>query len=152
MATIVYGTKPEVVFNFGDHGATSTHGVIRKLNKIRKLGGGTATRHALEIARKVVFVTKKTKRQRAMFFITDGRSNIGGGPEKAAKTLRRQYKVQITAIGVGKEVNTKELYAIGSKKEDVVIVRSYEELNQAIGKSVKIGKLITTNTPVSSSQ
>ncbi|XP_031574709.1 complement C2-like isoform X2 [Actinia tenebrosa] len=138
IAVIVFATEPALVFNFGEHGATSTNGVIKKIRKIKRLGGSTATRHALEMARKVVFVTRENRRQRAMFVITDGRFNIGGNPEEAARNLRVEYKVQNTAIGVGRNVHPRELYAIGKNEEDVIMVNGYEELKKAIDKFVKI--------------
>jgi hypothetical protein len=124
------------VFNFGDFGATTKAGVIQKLKKIKKMGGGTATRDALEIAKKEVFVRRKSKRQRTMFFVTDGRSNIGGPPEKAAAALRDQFNVKITAIGVGKDVLPRELYKIGDGKKDVIIVKDYKTLADAMEEAV----------------
>lgn len=71
-----------------------------------------------------------------MFFITDGRSNIGGSPEKAAKVLREVHNVEIYAIGVGKDVNRRELYAIAVNKDDVIVVKNFAELLKSIKKAV----------------
>lgn len=136
IALIVYGTKPKLEFNFGDHGATTQKDVIKRLKKIRKYGRATATRAALNMARTTVFVEKNSKRQRVMFFITDGRSNIGGPPEKAARILREKYKVKIMAIGVGESVNIRELYAIAHNREDAIVMKDYKALDDAMKKAV----------------
>jgi hypothetical protein len=71
-----------------------------------------------------------------MFVITDGRFNIGGPPEKAAEALREQFSVKITAIGVGKEVLPRELYKIGDGEKDVIIVKNYKALADAMDEVV----------------
>lgn len=136
VAAIIYGTETKLLFNLGSSGAKSVEDVKRKLDKIKKIGGGTATRKALELAKRVVFPKRKSERQRAMFFITDGRSNIGGPPEKAAKVLREQHNVEIYAIGVGDEVNRQELHAIAVNKDDVIVVKNFKELVKSIKKAV----------------
>ncbi|KAK3730730.1 hypothetical protein QZH41_005002 [Actinostola sp. cb2023] len=166
IAAIVYASEAEVVFNFGDNAAISVDGVHQMLEKIVKvrvdprsvksvpqqlkkdgiLRGGTATAMALTLAAEVVFASRKSKSQRVVFFITDGMSNIGGSPIKAAQILKRKYSVEIYAIGVGNgggrretAKRKRELYDIASdKKGTVIMVKNYAKLLKAINKAVKI--------------
>nr|AND61522.1 factor B2b protein [Exaiptasia diaphana] len=172
IAAIVYATQAEVVFNFHEHAALSisgVHNMLRKLIKLRTnknyrslknvspklqndalFKGGTASAQALELAAAKVFVTRKSQRQRVLFFITDGMSNIGGSPIKKAKILRNRpdkggFNVDIYAIGIGKKVADpsnnmyKELYDIASPGVDhVIIVESFKHLNNASKKAIEI--------------
>jgi complement component 2 len=82
--------------------------------------------------------------QKVLFFITDGHSNIGGSPRKAAKHLRNEEDFEIYAVGVGRKVKRRELMEIASvpEYEHVISVRKYKELVNAVKQAVdiKIGK------------
>ena len=45
-------------------------------------------RLALDMVRKVVAPHTRPSAQKVLFFITDGKSNIGGSPEKAANSIQ----------------------------------------------------------------
>ena len=128
------------MFNLGDDELNTTHDVIRKIREIHQPGGGTAMRLALDMVRKVVAPHTRPSAQKVLFFITDGKSNIGGSPEKAAKMLWKRKMFQIYAIGVGKKPKLRELISIASEpyEEHVLAVKDYATLRCAIAKAAII--------------
>lgn len=60
--------------------------------------------------------------KKALMFITDGNSNIGGKPASAARKLKRKG-VEIYVIGVGKKVKVEELRSIASSPYGVHVFR-----------------------------
>nr|BAH22728.1 complement factor B precursor [Nematostella vectensis] len=139
VAAITYGTESHLEFNLGDAGALTAKSVIAKIGKIKRSGGGTASRLALDTTIRQVVPFTREGSQKALFFITDGHSNIGGSPRKAAKILKDKG-FQIYAIGVGKKVRRRELMEIASEPEDeyVISVRKYKQLLSAVKKAVHI--------------
>ena len=91
-------------------------------------GGGTATRLALDMVRKVVLPSsKRSDSTKALFLITDGESNVGGSPKKAADQLKKDG-VEIYVIGVGKKVRDESLKRLASKAENVFQVKKFRDL------------------------
>lgn len=131
-------------FNLGDASTDSAQKVIAQLDKIQRSGGGTATRPALDMVKTVVAPQARDGSQKTMFFITDGRSNIGGNPRNTAEYLRDKKDFEIYAVGIGSKVRRRELMSIASEPENehVLVVKDYKELpkiaRQAI--DIKIGK------------
>lgn len=74
---------------------------------------------------------------KALFIITDGNSNIGGKPKKAAEVLKRK-KVEIYVVGIGKKVTQESLYDLASepKKEHVFNIKAYKDLKKVRRKIV----------------
>ena len=131
-------------FNLGDASVETSKQVIKKIGKIQRSGGGTASRPALDVVRKEIAPLTREESQKVLFFITDGHSNIGGSPTKAAAVLRKKENFEIYAVGVGKKVRRRELMNIASEPENehVISVRKYKELVEAVERAVeiKIGK------------
>ena len=136
------------MFNLGDDEFNTAHDVIKKIREIHQPGGGTATRLALDKVRKVVAPNTRPSAQKVLFFITDGKSNIGGSPEKAAKMLRKRKNFEIYAIGVGKKPKHRELMNIASEPEEehVLAVNEYKTLRDAIEQAriIDIGMYVST--------
>lgn len=145
VAALTFGTEARIIFNLGDAEADTMIKVEKEIKKIRQAGGGTATRLALETVRKFVAPITRKRAQKVLFFITDGHSNIGGKPEKAARKLRNDHDFQIYAIGVGKEPKVRELMAIATEQGEgekyVLSVADYATFQGAIEKAkiIKIG-------------
>ena len=131
------------MFNLGDDEFNTANDVIKKIREIHQPGGGTATRLALDMVRKIVAPNTRPSAQKVLFFITDGNSNIGGSPEKAANMLRKRKEFEIYAIGVGKKPKRRELMNIASEPygEHVLAVKDHATLKAAIEKSkiIRIG-------------
>lgn len=140
MAALTYGTNANIEFNLGDASVNSAKKAMEKIGKIRRAGGGTASRPALDLVRKEIVPFTRKGSQKVLFFITDGHSNIGGSPRKAAKYLRDEKEFEIYAIGVGKKVKRRELMEIATEPEDehVISVRKYKELLHAVKQVVDI--------------
>ena len=68
--------------------------------------------------------------KKALFLITDGKSNAGGDPEEDARFLRDTYEFEIFAIGVSDSVNKKELEGIASEpfRTHVYLLRDFQSL------------------------
>ena len=69
------------------------------IDKVMYLGGATASTLALKKVQDVVVPFARDDSKRVMMFITDGRSNIGGPPKKAAENLREKKGFEIYSIG-----------------------------------------------------
>ncbi len=103
--------------------------------------GATGTRLALDMVRKVILPSsKRPDSTKALFLLTDGDSNVGGSPRKAADILKNEEDVEIYVIGIGKKVRDESLRTLASNDENVFAIKSYEDLN-------KVKKMIV-NRPV----
>ncbi|XP_031574706.1 complement C2-like [Actinia tenebrosa] len=140
VAALTYGTNARIEFNLGDASVNSAKKAMERIGEIKRAGGGTASRPALDLVRNAIVPFTRKGSQKVLFFITDGHSNIGGSPRKAAKFLRDEKEFEIYAIGVGKKVMRRELMEIASEPEDehVISVRKYKELLHAVKQVVDI--------------
>ena len=94
-------------------------------------GGGTATRLALDMVRNLIIPSsKRPDSKKALFLITDGESNVGGSPKKAANYLKNKEKVEIYVIGIGKKVRDESLRGLASKAENVFPLKSFKDLKK----------------------
>ena len=77
--------------------------------------------------------------KKALFLITDGRSNIGGDPVADAMILRDSEDFEIYAIGVTNSVDEQELRGIASEpfRTHVHLLENFEDLT-------KLKELITS--------
>ena len=102
------------------------------------IAGGTATRLALNKTIEEIVPEARKDSKRALFLITDGRSNIGGDPSADAAILRDFQKFEIYAIGVTDSVNEKELRSIASEpfRTHVYLLKDFDDL-------AKLKQLIT---------
>lgn len=88
-------------FNLGDAKVATLERAIEEIGKVKYAGGATASAKALKLVRTVVAPNARKGSKRAMIFITDGKSNIGGPPEREAQTLKEdeQFNFEIYAVG-----------------------------------------------------
>ena len=131
VAAVTFGTDVVRNFNLGDDGIDSASDVLKKLNKIKRLTGGTASHLALKEVQNVIGPFTRKLAHKVLFFITDGKHNIGKHPRVAARKLREEPLLfEIYCIGVGKKPNKRELMSIASKpyKEHVLVVPDYKTL------------------------
>ena len=81
------------------------------------------------MVRKVILPsTKRPNSVKALFLITNGESNVGGSPKKAADVLKKD--VGIFVVGIGKKVRDDSLRQMASKHDNVFSIRSYKHLNK----------------------
>lgn len=81
------------------------------------------------VLREVVPETRNNSKK-ALFLITDGKSNTGGDPGEDARFLREKYKFEIFAVGVSNSVNRQELNSIASEpfRNHVFLLKDFESL------------------------
>ena len=111
---------------------------------LSNLGGATATRLALDMVKKTILpFSKRPGSTKALFLITDGESNVGGSPKKAADYLKKQKDVEIYVIGIGEKVRDESLRRLASedpetKKPNIYTVQKYKDLNKVKKMIVKL--------------
>ncbi|XP_015777234.1 PREDICTED: complement factor B-like isoform X2 [Acropora digitifera] len=133
VALVTFGTNAELEFNLGDARVSTLEETLKAIDGVRYRGGGTATAMALELVQTAVAPMARSGSHKALMFITDGKSNIGGSPKKIAKELREIYGFEIYAVAVGRKPSMYELSEIASSGEEYIIrVKSYEKLQKAI--------------------
>jgi uncharacterized protein YegL len=90
------------------------------------------------MVRKVILPSaKRPDSTKALFLITDGESNVGGSPKKAAEKLKNEENVEIYVIGIGSKVRDESLRILASNDENVFAVESFKDLK-------KVKKMIVT--------
>ena len=105
---------------------------INDVENLNFIAGGTATRLALNrTIEKIVPETRK-RSKKALFLITDGRSNIGGDPTSDAMILRDSCDFEIYTIGVTDSVDERELRSIASEpfRTHVFLLKNFEDLTK----------------------
>ena len=98
-------------------------------------GGKTATGLALQAANKLFKDAKSGARQgtkRVVFVLTDGKSNLGVRPYKAAKALELTTKASIYAFGVGYRITTWQLKNIALSWNGIFRVHRYSDLKKVV--------------------
>ena len=80
------------------------------------------------VRRLILPSSKRPDSMKALFLITDGESNVGGSPKKAADILKKD--VGIFVVGIGKKVRDESLRQLASKDENVFSIRSYKDVNK----------------------
>ncbi|XP_035683609.1 serine protease 30-like [Branchiostoma floridae] len=102
--------------------------------------GGTATRLALKFLRESVIpeavaeLDRPDESKKALFLITDGKSNTGGDPSEEARKLREELGLEIYTIGISNDVSKTELASVASspKKEHMFTLKDYFRLEWLI--------------------
>ena len=74
--------------------------------------------------------SKRPDSTKALFLITDGESNVGGSPQKAADYLKKEKDVEIYVIGIGKKVRDESLKRLASGAKKVFPVKSFKDLKK----------------------
>lgn len=138
VAVVTFDTTARIVFNLVTNKIVNKAEAIRQLENLQFQGGGTATKLALNLVLRDVVPETRNNSKKALFLITDGKSNTGGDPEEDARFLRDTYDFEIFAIGVSGSVNKKELESIASEpfRTHVYLLKDFESL-------VKLKELIT---------
>ena len=96
---MTFGTEAKLEFNWGDAKVDTMEKAIKALDKVNYMGGATASAPALKTVREVVAPVARKDSHRAMIFITDGMSNIGGRPKAEAQLLKEEHGFEIYVIG-----------------------------------------------------
>ena len=99
IALVTFGTEAKLEFNLGDAEVDTMKKVIKAISKVKYAGGATASSFALRLVRTVVVPNARGDSKRAMIFITDGKSNVGGPPKREAAILRDDQNFEIYAVG-----------------------------------------------------
>ena len=114
------------------------------------ISGGTATSLALNKTIEEIVPEARNNSKKALFLITDGRSNTGGDPTQDAIILRDVCKFEIYAIGVSNSVDEQELRSIASEpfRTHVYLLEDFEDLAKLKGliKAKGNGKIIWKET------
>ena len=82
----------------GDEKGSTINKTLAAINDIRFEGGATASADALKKVKDVVVPHKRFGSDGVLIFITDGKSNTGGPPQKLAAKLRED-DFEIYVIG-----------------------------------------------------
>ncbi|XP_006826065.1 uncharacterized protein LOC100368814 [Saccoglossus kowalevskii] len=131
VAAISFASVATLEFNLGDDIVNTTEKAIEQLQVIQASGGGTAMKEAFEIMFSEVVPRLRPESKKAMFIITDGKSN-SGSPISYAQRLRdrNEHAFEIFAIGIGNGVDRNELKKIASEPftSHVFLIRQYEDL------------------------
>lgn len=96
------------------------------------IAGGTATRLALNKTIEEIVPETRKRSKKALFLITDGRSNTGGDPTFDAMLLRDSCDFEIYTIGVTDSVDEQELRSIASEpfRTHVFLLKNFEDLTK----------------------
>ena len=102
------------------------------LENLNFIAGGTATSLALNRTIEEIVPETRNNSKKALFLITDGRSNIGGDPTPDAMILRDSCDFEIYAIGVTNSVDEQELRSIASEpfRTHVHLLEKFEDLTK----------------------
>ena len=93
IALVTFGTEARLYLKLGDAAVDTTEKTIEAIDRVKYIGRATASALALDMVRRDVVSLARRDSKRAMMFITDGMSNIGGRPEKIALKFLRLVKV-----------------------------------------------------------
>ena len=109
---LVYSRRVVPIFSFGQY--KGLRSVLRAIDRIKYIGGGTKTGAALLYARRYLFA--RSNRRKVLILMTDGKSY--DQVRKPAATLRNMG-VQVFAVGVGKRISMKQLIQIASNRRHI---------------------------------
>lgn len=104
--------------------------LVKAINSIAYETGGTNTGIALEWIGNHAFKTASGDRNstdNVLIVLTDGMSNNYNKTITEAGKLRKQ-KLTVYAVGIGSNVNQKELNAIASDNDHMIIISSFDQL------------------------
>lgn len=132
VAVVTFSSTAKVIFNLKSNAMPNKHEGIATLENLNYIAGGTATSYALnKTINEIVPETRNTSKK-ALFLITDGRSNIGDDPALDAMLLRDSCDFEIYAIGVTNSVDERELRSIASEpfRTHVHLLEKFEDLTK----------------------
>ncbi|XP_031565766.1 complement factor B-like [Actinia tenebrosa] len=131
VAVVVFSNEARVIFNLKSNRIVDKDIAIITLANLKLEGGGTATRLGLQSVIDSIVPEVRNNSKKALFLITDGKSNKGGSPSKPAKVLRDGYNFEIFAIGVSSQVFEEELRDIASEpyRTHVYLMKNFKSLD-----------------------
>ncbi|XP_078357588.1 complement C2-like [Oculina patagonica] len=132
VAVVTFSSTAKVIFNLKTNAMPSKKEAIATLENLNFIAGGTATRLALNKTIEEIVPETRKRSKKALFLITDGRSNIGGDPTSDAMILRDSCDFEIYAIGVTDSVDEQELRSIASEpfRTHVFLLKNFEDLTK----------------------
>ncbi|CAH3017095.1 unnamed protein product [Porites evermanni] len=132
VAVVIFSSTARVVFNLQTNAMPNKDRAIEVLENLDFIAGGTATSIALNKTIEEIVPETRNNSKKALFLITDGRSNIGGDPVADAMILRDSEDFEIYAIGVTNSVDEQELRGIASEpfRTHVHLLENFEDLTK----------------------
>lgn len=132
VAIVTYSSTAKVIFNLKTNAMPSKEEGIAFLENLDYEAGGTATSYALNKTIEEIEPETRNSSKKALFLITDGRSNVGGDPSYEAIILRETLDFEIYAIGVTDSVDEQELRDIASEpfRTHVHLLEKFEDLTK----------------------
>lgn len=130
-ALIQYGDTATTAIRFSDHVSDADFNAA--VDALPYLGGKTRIDKALQLASNELLTERSGARAgvaKVVVLLTDGRQSRdpdGVDLQKAAEPIL-SAGVRVFAVGIGSEVNENELQLIVDKKDDVIVVPSYDGL------------------------
>ena len=112
---LLYSHRVIPVFSFGQYKGLAS--VLRAIDRIKYIGGGTKTGRALSYSRRYFFA--RSNRRKVLILLTDGKSY--DRVRKPAAVLRNMG-VQVFAVGVGRGISMKQLIQIASNRRHIFTV------------------------------
>ncbi|CAH1270981.1 F2 [Branchiostoma lanceolatum] len=113
VALVTFGSQAQLEWNLGQ--LDSKRKVLRQLRQLQPEGGGTALTDALQTVLNDVLPVTRVGAKRALFIITDGKSNVGASPGVFARRLREEEAFEVFAVGVGANIDKNELNSVASQ-------------------------------------
>lgn len=139
-AVILYSSNAVTQINFRDH--DSFQSFKTAVERLPQLRGAIRMDVALTKAYRDLFGPSGSARrgvQRIALLVTDGRQTSASDAislDKAAEPLK-QVGVHVIAVGVGGNVDKRELRAMVKKDEDTILATSFNELLNMVGSLVQ---------------
>nr|XP_006820863.1 PREDICTED: complement factor B-like [Saccoglossus kowalevskii] len=142
VGVLTYGSDVIINFHLSDD-LTSTELVVQALDNIdyatHQGRRGTATKDALKTVREIMIpqaaasLVDRSFAKKALFLITDGKSNIGGDPANEADKLKTEFHVDVHCVGIS-QASKKQLVDIASKpsRQHLFFIEDYERLEWLI--------------------
>ncbi|CAH1792493.1 unnamed protein product [Owenia fusiformis] len=130
LGVVTYSDNVENQFNLNQHQDDMSLG--KAIKAIRQKGGRTNTAAGIRYLYKKSFSKAAGMRDGVPhigIIITDGVSNDKKDTARAAGEARQSGDLMVMSIGVGRQVNTKELQSIAGPEGNVFEVKNFEALN-----------------------
>ncbi|KAK7115067.1 hypothetical protein V1264_001009 [Littorina saxatilis] len=123
-----FASRPSVQFGLGVY--TDRASLLKSIDNIQYMGGGSNTADALKALRTEMFSQGMGARPgvpRIAIVVTDGGSSSTSDTVKEAD-LARQNHISLMAVGVGSGVNRAQLQAIADQSNDALTVDTFDQL------------------------
>ncbi|KAK2570892.1 Mucin-like protein [Acropora cervicornis] len=146
VSMIFYAKEATLLFNLTDVQFQSNKAIKKKINSLSdRLYGGTRTDLALMKAHDHMFqrVHDRPKRPNVLLVFTDGNTAAESAPYSETVPPLEDKGVNIIAIGIGSNIDKKELEKIAGERGTVVRVPNFELLSDELNGMLK--KVCTIN-------